>query len=171
MKFYEATIDIVFDVYEEDKDVEFKKEYNTFSQTNDDVVGQWLRNAKARGETKDSDMVLLTLLVELHRKVDTLTKIVNNEIKKRLELSFSTTICGINFDGFEIEEALFEKDKTYYCRVALPVFPQRDIAIFVKAISNNGAKISLMHESDEKDWNGYVRARERAMIRELKAKA
>ena len=53
----------------------------------------------------------------------------------------------------------------------MPVFPKREMPVFIKAISSNIGQILLMHDKDLKDWNSYVASRERVMIRELKAKA
>ena len=50
----------------------------------------------------------------------------------------------------------------------MPIFPKRDVAIFFEALDEETAKITRINESDESDYNGYVTARERAMIRELK---
>ncbi len=50
----------------------------------------------------------------------------------------------------------------------MPIFPKRDVAIFFEALDEKTAKITRINESDESDYNGYVTARERAMIRELK---
>ena len=52
----------------------------------------------------------------------------------------------------------------------MPFFPTREVPLFFKAISKNEAKVILLHERDEKDWNAYVVSRERVMIREMKAK-
>jgi len=147
----------------------FSKEYNALSEFEEDSVGQWLKIAKARGETGDSDQVLLTLIVELHKKVDMLTSIIKNEEKKSLSLAHKSMISHIGFEHIMIEENLFEVGEEYYIRVEMPVFPKREIPLFVKAIADNVAEITHIHEKDERDWSTYMTARERVMIRESKA--
>jgi len=38
--------------------------------------------------------------------------------------------------------------------------------MFLRVVSENIAQIVLIHETDQKDWNSYVVARERIEIRE-----
>ncbi len=164
-----APLEIDFDLGEKSGD-EFEREYQRLSEIDEDPIGQWLKIAKARGETKETDPVLLNLLVELHRKVDQLTQIVKNEEPKRIPLSEHGHIEAIGFEHFRLSEPLLQKGKRYYGRIAMPVFPKRDVAIWFEALDSRVAKIVRMHERDIKEWNSYVTARERIMIREMKRK-
>ncbi len=170
IRFVVAPLVVHFEKVGEKQEI-FSKEYNSLSEFEEDSVGQWLKIAKARGETGDSDQVLLTLLVELHKKVDMLTSIIKNEEKLLLELAHKNMISHIGFEHIKIEEDLFEVGEKYYMRVEMPVFPKREIPLFVKALSENVAEISNIHDKDERDWATYVTARERVMIREAKAAA
>lgn len=152
-------------------DEEFKKEYKVLSDFEEDAVGQWLKLARARGETTDSDEVLLKLLVELHKKVDVLTSIIKNEERQLLELKINGKICEIGFEHIKLEDDLLEEAKEYYARIEMPVFPKREMPMFLRTIDKKNAEIILMHQKDQKDWNAYVTARERIMIREMKAKS
>ncbi len=147
---------------------EFKKEYDSLSEYEEDSIGQWLKLAKAKGETKESDEVLLTLMVELHRKVDELTSLIKNEEKEYLKLNNLQRIQSIGYEHFKLEKEELKIDKEYYGRILMPVFPKREIPLFFKAVAKNMAEIYLMHEKDTKDWSAYVVARERVMIREMK---
>ena len=69
-----------------------------------------------------------------------------------------------------MESEVFNEGKSYYGRIVMPVFPKREIPVFFTATSSNLAKITKLHERDMNDWNAYVTARERVMIREMKAK-
>lgn len=159
-----------FVLVENDNDYElFKRDYNLLAEVDDDPVGQWLKSAKAKGETQDSDTVLLNLIVALHRKVDDLTKIIKNEECKRLELKNNTYINRIGFEYFTVETDILKKDKQYYGKIELPIFPKRDVPLFFKIIENNLIKIELMHERDIKDWDNYVATRERTIIREMRS--
>jgi len=147
---------------------EFKKEYDSLSEYEEDSIGQWLKLAKAKGDTRDSDEVLLTLMVELHRKVDELRVLIKNEEREFVKLQNLQRIEGIGYEHFKFEKEVLQKDVEYYGRIAMPVFPKREIPLFFKAINDDMAEIVLMHEKDIKDWSAYVVARERVMIRELK---
>jgi hypothetical protein len=146
----------------------YEREYQLLSESDDDPIGQWLKIAKAKGETKDSDPVLLNLLVELHRKVDELAQLVKNETPQRVELSNSTEIESIGFEHFQLKEPKLKVDQLYYGRIEMPIFPKRDVPVWFIALDERTAKIKRLHERDEKEWNSYVTARERAMIREMK---
>jgi len=152
-----------------DKEEAFSKEYNSLSEFEEDSVGQWLKIAKARGETGDSDQVLLTLIVELHKKIDTLTSIIKKEEKTLLSLSDKNMISEIGFEHIKLEEGILEVGEKYYMRVEMPVFPKREMPLFLKSLSENVAEITNIHEKDERDWSTYVTARERVMIRQAKA--
>ncbi len=164
-----APLDIDFDPGDRNSE-EFEREYQRLSETDEDPIGQWLKIAKARGETRDTDPVLLNLIIELHRKVDQLTQIVKNEEPQRIPLSHSGHIESIGFEHFRLSEPMLEPKKLYYGRIAMPVFPKRDVAVWFEAIDPKLAKIVRMHERDIKEWNSYVTARERIMIREMKRK-
>jgi hypothetical protein len=168
IRFVVAPLDVSFELLSNENRDLFLKEYNSMSEFEEDSVGQWLKTAKAKGETNESDQVLLTLLVELHKKIDTLTAIVKDEERKLLDLSNRSMISDIGFEHIKLEEELLEEGKDYYMRVAMPVFPKREIPIFIKALDKKVAKILKIHDKDESDWSAYVMARERVMIREAK---
>jgi len=146
----------------------FEREYQSLNESDEDPIGQWLKLAKARGETRESDPVLLNLLVELHRKVDELTKLVKNERPERIELAVHAEIEEIGFEHFRLREPLLEPGRYYYGRIEMPLFPSRDMGVWFRAEDTHLARFKRMHERDEKEWNQYVTARERVMIREMK---
>ncbi len=168
IRFVPAVLTLHFETLEDDNSEMFRREYTALSEYEEDAIGQWLKIAKARGETKETDEVLLNLLVELHKKIDTLTALVKNEEKKLIPLSRTTEILEIGFEHIRIEDPLFNQGKEYYARIEMPIFPKREMAIYLKGVDPHIAEIILMHEKDMKDWNAYVVAKERAMIRELK---
>jgi len=161
-----AFIEFEFDEYE---DV-FKEEFDKLGSESDDPIGQYIKLAKARGETKETDPVLLELLIALHRKVDELSAYIKNETKELIHLNHKSEIEKIGFDYFMIKEKLFKKGKKYYGRMSLPVFPPRVVPVVFEAEDENLGRIVLMHERDVKDYNAFLMARERAIIREMKGK-
>ncbi|NPA88300.1 hypothetical protein [Caminibacter pacificus] len=164
MRFVPAYITLEFDEYNE----KFKEEYDKLGSESEDPIGQYIKLAKARGETRDTDPVLLELLIALHRKVDELTALVKNEKKELLPLKYKTETEGLGFEYFKIKEPMLEKGKKYYGRFDLPVFPERKVPVIFEGYDNDIGKILFMHEKDEKDYNAYITARERAIIREMK---
>ncbi|AZV47099.1 hypothetical protein C3L23_07385 [Nautilia sp. PV-1] len=159
-----AFIEFEFNEYNE----VLKEEYDKLGSESDDPIGQYIKLAKARGETKETDPVLLELLIALHRKIDELSAYIKNEKKELLKLNEKTEIEKIGFDYFEIKEPLFKKGVKYYGRMSLPVFPPRTVPIIFEAENEKLGKILLMHERDLKDYNAFIMARERAIIREMK---
>ncbi len=147
---------------------EFQREFDKASQIDEDPIGHWIRIAKARGETDEKNTVLITLLAELHKKVDNLTQMLSGEIKQRAKLAHFENIESINYEGFKLARAGLAPGVKYYARLVMPTFPKRDIPLFFTAISSDEGKITLMQEKDTKDWDLYVAARERVMIRNLK---
>jgi hypothetical protein len=168
IRFIPAVLTIHFERMSDARSELFRREYIGLSEYEEDAIGQWLKIAKARGETQDTDEVLLNLLVELHKKVDELTALVKNEEKKLLSLKETTQILEIGFEHVKIEEPLFDAGREYYARIEMPIFPKREMALYLKGVDAYIAEIILMHEKDLRDWNAYVVAKERAMIREMK---
>jgi len=173
MQLVKAPIHISFEEVNEENQKIFEREFESLSQADDDPISQWLRLAKAKGDTQDSDPVLLQLVVDLHRKIDSLEKVIKNEESRFLTLENSIMIDSIYFDNFKLDENILENKKLYYGRIEMPNYPKHDIPVYFKIdeMENDKtvAKIEQMHEQDLKDWASYVRSRERIMIRQLKA--
>ena len=148
----------------------FEREFQQLSESDDDPIHRWLKLAKAKGETSDTDPILLELMISLHNKIDALEMLIKNEVPKRVPLSTFANIDSIGFEHFHMKTPLLKEGREYYGRVDLPVHPKRDIGIFFKAQSKTLAKITRIHERDEKEWSAYMTARERVLIREAKDK-
>jgi len=148
----------------------FDREYQQLSDSDENPINQWLKLAKARGETSETDPVLLNLVVELHHKIDALEMFLKNEEPKRVSLSVEAHIDSIGFEYFNLSEEILEEGIEYYGRVEMPVHPKRDVAVFFVAQSKSLAKITKIHDRDEKEWGSYLTARERILIREAREK-
>lgn len=162
-----APIDLAYDPVSVDPEG-FEREYHRLSESDDDPISQWLKRAKAKGETTESDPVLLNLMVELHRKIDNLERLIKNEEPPRVSLHHEAMIESIGFGHFKLKEAALEAGRRYYGRVEMPVHPKRDVGIFFVAEDGRLARIEKIHERDEKEWAAYMTARERVMIREMR---
>lgn len=163
----EAPISIVFSESCIDID-SFTREYHQLGQLENSELSKWLKNTKARGEAGDSDPVLLNLMIELHKKIDNLEKLIKNETIKRLNLKTLIDINKIGFEHFELSQDILDVDKEYYGRLDMPTYPKRDIGIFFKAQTKSLAKIIKIHERDQNIWTLYLKTRERVLIREKK---
>jgi hypothetical protein len=164
-----APLEIAFSPVEAAQE-DFEREFQKLSDADDDPIGQWLKLAKARGETKETDPVLLYLVVELHRKVDQLTQLVKNERPERVALARNGRIEAVGYEHFQLETPMLIPGERYYGRIDMPLFPRRDMGVWFRAETDRLARIERVHERDEKEWSGYVAARERILIREMKGK-
>lgn len=164
-----APISIVFSEATDDSEA-FEREYHQLSESDDNPINKWLKLAKARGETAETDPVILNLVVELHNKLDALEKFLKNEEPVRVSLMHEAEIDAIGFEHFNLSQAMLEEGREYYGRVEMPVHPKRDVGIFFKAESKTLAEITRIHERDEREWGSYLTARERVLIREAKEK-
>ena len=153
------------EISDENRD-QFELEFTSLSEIDIDPIGHWLKLKRAKGETEDSDEVVLELIIELHRKIDRLEKIIKGVEEEKAPLKNIGFIESIGFSHFKAKEQIFIPDKIYFARVELKSYPQRDIPIFIKAISDQIVEIERIHNRDENDWGAYFRARERIMIRE-----
>ncbi len=167
VRFVPAILKIIFEEVSTKKE-QFLKEFTSLSEYEEDSVGQWLKLAKAKGETDESDQVLLTLIVELHKKMDQLTSIIKDEGRELLVLKDEGEIAEIGFEHIKLSETLFKEGEEYYARIFMPTFPRREMPLFLKATTSNIAKIIKIHDQDEKDWSSYMTARERVLIRQMR---
>lgn len=164
-----APISILFSNVTIDEEA-YDREYHQLGESDDNAINQWLKLAKARGETAETDPVLLNLIVELHNKIDALEMFIKNETPQRVSLSEEAHIDAIGFEHFNLSEALLQEGEKYYGRIEMPIHPKRDVGVFFVARSETLAEIVRIHERDEKEWNAYMTARERVLIREAREK-
>jgi len=157
----------LFIEFEEDKKI-YLEEYAKLGTEIDDPVGQYIKMAKARGETKDSDKVLLELVMALHRKLDDVLSLLKEETKELLPLKYSCKITDIGFEHFKLEKPILKKNQKYYGRLDIPFFPQREVPLYFIAIDEQIAEILIMHNRDIQDYNSFITARERVIIRQQK---
>jgi len=164
-----APISICFSEADIDKDA-YEREYQQLSESDEDPISQWLKLAKAKGDTRETDPILLELVVELHRKIDALEMFLKDEVPKRVSLVSASAIESIGFEYFKLESDVLEVGKIYYGRIEMPIYPKHDVGVFFEAVDGSLSKIIKMHDRDEKEWNAYMTARERVLIREAREK-
>ncbi len=167
VRLVEASLEITYDLLEGNEDT-FEKEFNRNDEHNDDAIGQWLRSAKVKGDTSESDPLVLNLIVELFRKMDRLENLILGKTSNRIALKINTAIEKIGLEHFELSQPILETSKFYYGRVELPNLLHRETPMYFEALSPTLAKITRMHVKDSNEWAIYMTARERSMIRHLK---
>ncbi len=167
VRLIEAPLEIAFSV-QSFNEVDFEREYIQLSEVENDAIGQWLRNARGRGDTGENDTIVIQLLVELYRKIDHLEQVVLQSAPKRIPLSLEGKIARIGYEHFELLEPQLVTGEHYYGRLEMPIHPKRDVSFYFEAISPTLAKFVRMHQKDTSDWATHMMARERAMIRHLK---
>ncbi|MDR3347515.1 MAG: hypothetical protein LBN32_02770 [Helicobacteraceae bacterium] len=168
LRWIDAPLEIEFGK-ESDSEEAFRLEFDRFAESDGDPLSEWLKLARSRGETKESDPVLLALVVDLHRKVDELYMKISGETKTFVPLPRKERISGLNYTHFNLIRSALDVGSRYYARIKMPVFPMRDIGLFFTAQSDTIGEISAMHERDQNSWNSYVASRERVLIRQQKA--
>ena len=164
-----APISLVFSEATTDRE-SYEREYHQLSDSDDNPIKQWLKLAKGRGDTSETDPVLLNLVVELHNKFDALERFLKDEEPVRVSLLYEAHIDSIGFEHFNLSEDVLEEGKEYYGRIEMPVHPKRDVGVFFVAQSKRLVHIIKIHERDEKEWGSYLTARERVLIREAREK-
>ena len=167
VRLVEAPVSITYSEVDKDREL-YHREFQQLSESDEDPINQWLKLARAKGETTETDQVLLNLLVELHRKVDALEDFLKNKESKKIPLDIEVAIESIGFEHFKLAKDILQEGVEYYGRVEMPVHPKRDIAIFFVAVDSSLAKIVKIHERDEKEWSAYLTARERVLIRQAR---
>jgi hypothetical protein len=163
-KLVDVELSIDFCVVHKNNKKSINQEFDKLSEHNQDPLSNWLKIAKAKGDIAGDD-ILLHLIVELHRKLEKIENILENKSKTYLPLEHKTKVISIGHNHFR----LLSKDVTsdnMYGRIDMPIFPTRAICIFFSHIKENIYKIDLMHNRDTIDYDSYIRARERALIRE-----
>ena len=148
----------------------YNREFISLHMLFDDPLNAWLQSDKIRKESENTDKILLTLIKELHRKIDILTQRLSSDESLHLPLSCSGTLKAMGYEHVMFDDACLQEGVCYYGRIDMPTFPRRHMGIFFEALSSTLAKITVMHEDDKKDWNAYMAACERAMIRRMKGR-
>lgn len=149
----------------------YEREFHQMSEADEDPIGQWIKTTKVRGETSESDPVLLNLMVELYRKMDRIERILLSGSPSRgSELPRRGRIDAIGYEHFRLSDENLNPGERYYGRVEMPIYPKRDIVMFFEALTPSLAKIVAIHERDENEWGVYLMARERALIRQMKGR-
>lgn len=169
MRIISAPLKIAFNKVDSSNEAIFKNEFDRLSENND-PISAWLRNIRSRGKSVDENEPILQLLIELHRKIDTLNARIANEKEDFLELDSNAILESISHNLLIFSQNILESSQNYYARLEIAVFPVRKIPLFFNAKDSKNAEIYLMHGRDEVDFDNYIAARERSLIRENKVK-
>ena len=170
MRIISAPLKIAFNKLDSANLAIFRGEFDRLSENNDDPISVWLRNVRSRGKSVDENEPIIQLLVELHRKIDALNAQISNVKEEFLALDSNAILESISHNLLIFNDSVLESGEKYYARLDIAVFPVRKIPLFFYAKDSKNAEIYLMHGRDEVDFDNYIAARERSLIREAKAK-
>ncbi|MDE7217750.1 MAG: hypothetical protein K2N54_08560 [Helicobacter sp.] len=146
----------------------YEREYASLSNADADPLGEYMKYARAKADSREADDIVLKLLVTLHYKLDEIKNILTDNVRQFVKLESKENVEALGHSVIIMPKAVFQKGAQYYARIDLPVFPERLIPIFLEAIEPKVAKVKRIHERDERDWDSYITSRERSLIRELK---
>ncbi|MBX7491398.1 hypothetical protein [Helicobacter turcicus] len=148
----------------------FAQEFNKLTQSDEDPIGEWLRLTRAKkGNLESDNVVILELLVEIYRKIESLEARISGETKNYVELKNKGSVGTIGHSCFALTDSKLSENTLYYGRIELPTFPTRIVPVYF--IYHSGlAWIERIHGRDEAEWDGYVASKERALIRSIRNK-
>ena len=168
IRFIPTTLNFSYEEVRDSNKKEFQEEYNLLSEYNSDGIEDWIKKLQAKGQMQDTDQVLLKLIVELHKKVDRIESILKNENEQLLPLQHKSKIYAIHFDYIQAEKYTFLIDTIYYARISLPVFPKKELPIYLIGIKDDIAKIHVINQKNADEWIAFVMSKEREEIRKIK---
>ncbi|PZT48843.1 hypothetical protein B6S12_02010 [Helicobacter valdiviensis] len=147
---------------------EFAREFNALTQSDEDPIGEWLRLTKAKkGNLESDNVVILELLVEIYRKIETLEQTIKSVQKEYISLANKGLVKTLGHSCFALDKHKLEENTLYYGRIELPTFPKRIIPLYFTYHSNL-AWVGNIHSRDEVEWDSYVASKERALIRSIR---
>lgn len=166
-KLVKVNLEIEFCIINDDNIQDIQEEFNSLSEETRDPINNWFKLAKARGDISESENILLNLTIELHKRLDRMEDLIKNKKESYLPFNHCTKIKRIGHNSFELLNGQIING-SLYGRIDMPVFPKRKIPIYFTHIKNGIYKIDLMHNRDNVDYDSYITARERSLIREAK---
>lgn len=149
--------------FELNKDGKFDAEFNSSRSS----IEEWLSFEKAKYGGEDNELTL-KLLVEIFKKLDELTEILNDKNGSKLKLENSAVADFIGYEGFKFKQNILQTDKEYFAKLHLPLLAHQKINIFFKAIDEQTARITQITANDEKTWSHFVAGSEMLLIRKAK---
>lgn len=163
----ETSLKIEFDKAQNNSEI-FAREFTRLTQSDEDPIGEWLRLTKAKkGNLEGDSVIILELLVEIYRKIESLERTLSSIKKEYAPLTQKGEITTIGHSCFVVGNMLLEENTLYYGRIELPTFPTRIIPIYF-VYHSELAWVEQIHGRDESEWDSYVASKERALIRTLK---
>ncbi|MDE7173701.1 MAG: hypothetical protein K2N70_05075, partial [Helicobacter sp.] len=134
----------------------YEREYASLSNADADPLGEYMKYARAKADSREADDIVLKLLVTLHYKLDEIKNILTDNVRQFVKLESKENVEALGHSVIIMPKAVFQKGAQYYARIDLPVFPERLIPIFLEAIEPKVAKVKRIHERDERDWDSYI---------------
>ena len=157
-------LEVAFSKLNENNQAAFNKEFVALSHHRYGSITQWLNKNKSRNRMEETDEVLLELLVELYRKVETIEQMLRNKTTQYIPLESESIADFVGHSVLCMPSNVFEVGEEYYLRIFLPIFPERYVSIFASAIHQRIVKFERMHHNDVGDFDNFVDQMERLAI-------
>ena len=167
-KLIQVDLQIEYEVVTDENKKQLQQEFDALGEHNQDPIGSYIKLAKARGETRENDDILISLLIELHRKIDNLESILLQKEENRLSLVHASPVLALGHTHLQIANLDIMPQSKFYGRMKIPVFPPREIPLYFSSTEGDIGKIDFMHNKDSIDYDMYITARERSLIRQMK---
>lgn len=163
-----ATMNLVYEEVTSERTEQFEREYHEISEMEENSITQGIKHIKTRGESDETNLLILNILSELYRKMDKIEHLLVHGTLKRLNLTSEALIESIGLEHLKLKTESLEIGKHYYARIEIPIFPKREIAFYFEAVESSLAHIEKIHVRDKEAWGYYMTACERIMIRQMK---
>lgn len=135
----------------------FLQEYSALSALS--ALSKWKKLA-TRVDFDEGEKIIFDLLLSLKEDILRIENSLSKN-KELLTLKQKAFIRALNFDYFDLSDGILQRDKTYYLRVELN---HQILALFIKAESENLAKIVKVKPEDRVVFDAFVVAVQRENI-------
>lgn len=162
-------LEVLFEKIDSENKSKYEKEFTSLAQQRQSAINQWLMRTKSRNRLQETDEVLLEILVELYQKVENLERMLHNKAREYIKLDSEGVASFVGHNVLCMSKDCFKEQEYYYMRLFLPVFPQRYIGIFAKALHPRVVSIENLHHNDMSDFDSFVADMERLMILDSKS--
>lgn len=165
--FIDSEVEFEFSEVTDTNRERLEKEFIRLTASEDTATSKWVKD-HVNNRRSDTEKIIIGLLVELHKKIDSLEKEIKNDKKSFIGLDYKAIITSINYENrFKSDYSHFEVDKLYYGRVAFDVYPKYTFGFFF-VFDDKSLKVVKIDSKNEQTWNLFVSQIERTMLREIK---
>ncbi len=167
-----ARLNIEFQLLSDSIESRVLEEYQVITQLHNNSIDKWLHSLQAKsGDCKcgGGSLILGEMLVHIYRKLEHIENIIIGSEVRYVPLENISHTEQLGHGVILLDSVTLQKDKQYYIRLSLPIFPARCIPLFAIAIEENILKIIKIGDRDLKDYDSYIVSVEREMLKARKS--